>query len=336
MKVLHLVSNRWNSAICEYALSTVRACKVLNYENFIVGITNSPFLNKARELSDLNEEFADFSPKRFFQLKKIIQKFKPDLIFSNGGPEEFIAHFAKPKSVKHFRFRGNFRLTPVLLPLAQTFYPSFFAKEKAKIDGPIIPLGTNEKKFNFANYNKIEVPSLLIFGRFDPIKGHENFLQLFKKIADVSSFEINLKIVGLEANTKASDLAFWAKSLGLEASRCRVSITTAKIEDVPALMRGVTAGVISSSGSEVICRVAQEFLMCGTPVLVTNIGSLPEVLKELSFGKIYPNLQPIEIVSQIAEYFQENAKTRNARAESAQRHFSVATMALKLKQEIFR
>lgn len=46
-------------------------------------------------------------------------------------------------------------------------------------------------------------------------------------------------------------------------------------------MRRAHFGVVPSFDSEVICRVAVEFMQLGTPVLVSDAGALPEIVKKV-------------------------------------------------------
>ncbi len=338
MKILHLVSNRWNSAICEYAVSTVHCCKELGHENFIIGLINRPFLFKAHEFCDDYKGFSSFNIWKILELKNIFLKFKPDIIFTYGGPEEFLAQICKHKTTKHFRFRGDVKSKRLKIYLAECFFPSQFAKNHFAVRGPIIPLGIDEKKFCHQKENTkektLEKATVLIFGRFDPVKGHKEFMGLFKKIKNCYQGEITLKIVGLEANIKAEDLRICAMDSELDLNHT-IEINVKKVSDVPKLMREATVGVICSLDSEVICRVAEEFLLCGTPILVSDAGSLPEVLIEPSFGKVYSNLQPSEIASLIAKFCSESPITRKNRAEKARKHFSLNAMSESLDREFF-
>jgi glycosyltransferase involved in cell wall biosynthesis len=60
--------------------------------------------------------------------------------------------------------------------------------------------------------------------------------------------------------------------------RIRLLIMDERVRDVALWMRQSSFGLIPSLGSEVICRVAVEFLQQGTPLVSSNTGALTEVL----------------------------------------------------------
>ena len=82
-----------------------------------------------------------------------------------------------------------------------------------------------------------------------------------------------------EENISKDELYACAEQYGVETS---VSFNMGTIEDVPKLLSSADIGVISSLGSEIICRVAHEFLLCGSRVLVSGAGATDEVLKDSS------------------------------------------------------
>jgi len=51
-------------------------------------------------------------------------------------------------------------------------------------------------------------------------------------------------------------------------------------DDALLFMQNATFGVISSLGSETICRVGVEFLQAGVPVIYSHAGALPEVFAD--------------------------------------------------------
>ena len=121
---------------------------------------------------------------------------------------------------------------------------------------------------------------MLIVGRFDPVKGHARFFEITKKILD--SWDIDLPkpvlhIVGEKANLTGEDLVKQGESRGLVHGKNFI-ITQKLIKNIEEIMSAAAIGVIPSLDSEVICRTAEEFLLCGIPVLVSGAGSLDELL----------------------------------------------------------
>lgn len=138
---------------------------------------------------------------------------------------------------------------------------------------------------------------LVCVARFDPVKGLHELIQAFgRALFDESSVPIcSLVIVGRSENVRAHDLASTARAaLGLcrsmgsrhfarnASGTRRVYVLDERIPELARFLAGCTAGVISSLGSEIVCRTAVEFLQVGLPVVATPIGSLPETLPAAS------------------------------------------------------
>jgi glycosyltransferase involved in cell wall biosynthesis len=69
-----------------------------------------------------------------------------------------------------------------------------------------------------------------------------------------------------------------------------------RVRDIAVWMRQSSFGLIPSLGSEVICRVAVEFLQQGTPLVSSNVGALAEVLPR-SCALIYESKGSQELAS---------------------------------------
>ena len=94
-----------------------------------------------------------------------------------------------------------------------------------------------------------------------------------------------MRIIGNPENISERDL--WAKARELKLSEHNLQITPHRVGNLPTVYSSATLGVIPSTGSEWITRVANEFLLCGTPIWTTNVGSLGEVIDRDQDGYIY-------------------------------------------------
>ncbi len=133
---------------------------------------------------------------------------------------------------------------------------------------------------------------LLVVGRYDPIKGHKELINAFSDMDNLGKI-VQLVFIGCSENIMAAELVAHAwEKLGGEkistpkrsfvSSRCgqkRLYICDERFSDVSLFMVRAHWGVIPSLGSEVICRVAVEFLQNGTPCIATDVGALREVLE---------------------------------------------------------
>ena len=81
----------------------------------------------------------------------------------------------------------------------------------------------------------------------------------------------------------------------------------------------------------------QEFLLCGTPIFVSGVGALEEVLF-VGAGESYRGKSEPEIVSQLKKLVEksltETSISRDLRASMAKNLFSLHTMGHKLTQKM--
>lgn len=139
------------------------------------------------------------------------------------------------------------------------------------------------------------LPVFVVIGRFDPVKGHAELLHAFSKML-VRSDICQLVFIGRSQNVSAAALVDVATNLlngtaitekvadgtrffvqGSDPKK-RLFVCDEQFIDVPIFFRRAHWGIIPSLGSEVICRVAVEFLQNGTPCLAHSVGALGEVL----------------------------------------------------------
>jgi glycosyltransferase involved in cell wall biosynthesis len=150
-------------------------------------------------------------------------------------------------------------------------------------------------------------PTLTVVGRYDPVKGHQQTIEALAS-ADFKTWLrqdqwMQVVFIGESQNVSALSLfefackTFAVKGQALSETRwlvevaekrIRLLIIDERIRDVAVWMRQSSFGLIPSLGSEVICRVAVEFLQQGTPLVSSNAGALSEVLPA-SCALLYEN-----------------------------------------------
>lgn len=355
MKVWHLLSNRWNSAITEYALSAARALEAVGHRSLFSPLIGSPAEKRAKESGLETISVGKFSLKALPTLRAVQRQHVPDIVIAYGGPETFLLPWIRGSTkTRLVRFRGHglgptglvadlkqrFSLRHMDLVLTPSERLAVEMRER-RLHGVIqsATLGCDTERFFRKSFGVNPArPELVIFGRFDPVKGHREFMGLFAKLLrDVPTSDPKpvLHIVGQPANVTGGDLRLAGETLGLSYG-ADFRITEDRVQDVASLMSGATVGVVSSLGSEIICRVAEEFLLCGTPVVTSEVGSLKEVFKEESFGTAYSLMHSdhaVEILRQwIERSWNESAGEKVARAQRALTHFSLETMGQRLNQ----
>ena len=345
-KAWHLLSNPWNSAITEYALSASLALSLENYENVLTPLEGSSAELRGKLLEVRVFSVKNFSPFSWVKLKAFYKSFRPDVVFVYGGKETSFARFFKDSKV--IRFRGDARdleVKPFSLyyKLTQSHISAVVTPcdaishefNSSKTPCRTIPLGVNTKKFRFQEIKQSEHLNLHLIARLDPIKGHRAFFKLYSLL--LRSWKKQKKpflhILGEEKGVCVKELCDYAASLGLLIN-VDFQITPYRIDNIENLLSRSDLVVIPSLGSEVICRVAEEALLCGVKIFVSGVGALEECLKEKTFGVSYKGKNEKEALLLLQDtleaLLQEGREDREKRAFLAKKIFSLDTMGKSL------
>jgi len=126
-----------------------------------------------------------------------------------------------------------------------------------------------------------------IVARLDPVKGHADFL---RAAADVATKfpDARFLIAGREENVKRARIEALVSNLGL---RGKVEVM-GHVPDAVEFMRGCHIGVVASTGSEAVSRVAVEWMSAGRPVVATAVGCLPEFVEDGVSGALVAPADP--------------------------------------------
>lgn len=360
-RVWLLCSNRWNSAITEYALSCAQALRFRSWEVFYSPLAETPGARRAAALGLSGRAFASFGIRALPELWREAARLQPDLVLLFGGRETFLVRFLG--SVPKVRFRGQdsdamVPLTPTRTRLSMShcqalLTPARLIEERfAQVMQPKpvhqVMLGLDPARYALQAeaWRPSERPLLRILGRLDPIKGQREFFPLYRRLLSLwpaSEPEPLLEVVGLPANLSEEDLRSAARAAGLREGR-DWRLRAEKVEDLRSLLASTHLGLISSLGSEIICRVAAEFLMAGCPILVSGVGALEECLFSESAGASYRGLSEDAVVALLARWllrsFHEGVGQKAERSRAAVERFSLATMGqvldLTLRPYLFR
>lgn len=315
----------------QYAFELIKAIYQLDKKNQYTVFLQSlplPDLPKQRK----NWQYQVVGPRRLwniFGLPRALfqQKPRPDLVFNPGhycplispapliisimdlGYMRFPQHFTKPiywklrfwtgLSIK--RARHIFAISESTKSDIITYYTSrrrclikYYRFHPKKIT--VTYLGYDRKRFSnqqpatsiqrVKRKYKIEGDYLLFLSTLKPNKNIEGLLEAFKLLEDR---QLNLVIAGRKGWLFDSIFAK-VKELGLEDKVIFTGFVDE--DDVPALMKGARVFVMPSFwegfGIPVVNAMA-----CGTPVVVSNAGSLPEIAGKA--GMVVNPSQPREI-----------------------------------------
>lgn len=360
LKTLHLLSNRWNSAITEYALSSVRSLMLRGGEHIFCPIKGSPAEVRAKTQGIEMESQNSFGLENLFKIQKTLKNYKPEVVFCYGGPELSLMILLKATGFWRgviIRFRGQditatghlqrwkYRISHSQVSLV--IAPSFKIQNKHTAIAPFVPcervlLGCPLDLYKFRAVKATnEHPQIILLGRLDPVKGHDQGLRIFSQVIkqwDHSTIPHPvLHIIGEPANLCRDDLIQLIIKNNLTLDR-EVYLTTERVNGLSDVLSRAKLGFITSLDSEVICRVAEEFLLCGTPILISGVGSLEEVLVERGFGASYKSLEESATASLmkglLIKSHGEDHLAKLNRSVAAQKAFSWEAMGERLEKII--
>ncbi|MEO2069394.1 MAG: glycosyltransferase [Desulfurobacteriaceae bacterium] len=302
MKTLVVLDERWHSALTDLG---IKVAKILKGSVACAVLKGYPAEKEVKSLGlsffYIEDPRKSLPFKPFFSLKRVLEEFNPDIVITIRGDELLFASLLKKKlGFKLFRIHGEakgIRDTVLNRFLHEKFVDGVILSSKQLLNNVVINIpkvfvhgAVDTEKFRFSKSGrerirkelKVESSILLgIVGRLDPVKGHALFLKslsiLLKKGLDVKGL-----VVGEEKNIKLSELKGLAESLKISD---KVIFIPEKRKDIVDIMSAVDIGVVSSIGSEMIARVPLEFMACGRPIIVTNVGVLPEIVKK-EFGEV--------------------------------------------------
>lgn len=317
MNIVHLINVRWFNATAWYALRLIESGILAGDRAAAAGLPDSPVINKAKELGVQTVE-APFTSNNFFdffknlrKIHKLIKDIDADTLVCHRGEMFWIIALDKfifRRKYKLIRVRGDVRppKTDIFSKFTHNtacnhiitsadFIRTFFI-EKLKTNANYIDTiygGVNRSVF-YKDYKKrINVRQhynfkdddfvVSVVGRFDPVKGHNVFLKACSRAYKNGLKELKIMLAGFPENIKLDEMQKMVEDNGLND----ITIITGKVDDITGIMNASDLGVISSLGSEAVCRVAMEFMACGVPVISSNAGVLPEMLPQQYRYDIY-------------------------------------------------
>lgn len=143
-----------------------------------------------------------------------------------------------------------------------------------------------------------------VIARMSPEKGQEVLIRALSKLRSDEQARFHIVMAGEDSRERGfSDLQAIAAEHGVEN---RITFL-GKLDDVRPLMSALDLGVITSTRSEAICRVALEYMSFGLPVISSDTNILPEVVTAENSGWIFAN----ESHDQLANILREIVSNRD-------------------------
>ncbi|TCK02850.1 glycosyltransferase family 4 protein [Phorcysia thermohydrogeniphila] len=330
MRKLVVLDERWNSALTDLG---VKIASVLEGKVACAVLKGFPAEKRCKELGIptfyIEDPRKKFPLSPFLSLKKVIETFRPQVVLTIRGDEMLFSALLK----KRFSFR-LYRLHGEAKGIRESFLNKFL--HERYVDGVIlssrkalnsvvvnlpklfVPGAVDVEKFRFSEEGRkrvrkeLKVGNELLFGvvgRLDPVKGHEVFLRALSLLKK-RGLKFKAVIVGEEKNVKLSELLELCRTLSLSSD---VTFIPERRKDIVDIMSAIDVGVVPSLGSEMIARVPLEFMACRRPVVVSDVGVLPEIVKE-DFG-IVVHPTPPSLAEGLGATFKKDLKRMGLLAE---------------------
>ncbi len=159
-----------------------------------------------------------------------------------------------------------------------------------------------------------EAPLVGMVGRLDHVKGHEHFLEAASMVAEKMP-DARFVIVGEEINITVARLKKLADKLNIPD---KLVFVNSRIE-INRLVAALDVGVVSSTGSEALSRVALEYMACGVPVVATRVGGLPEMVENETVGLTVPPANPGAMADAVQRMLEDPDDARKMGGEGRRR-----------------
>ncbi len=172
--------------------------------------------------------------------------------------------------------------------------------------------------------------------RFAPQKDHNTFFAAADLIAGRVP-DVHFLAAGYPAEF---DTAYMEEMAGRYPNiREKLTIWSERLPDSGSIVNSADIGVIHSSGSEAICRIAMEFMASSIPLVSTRIGILPEVILDGKSGIVVPPGDADALAGALLQYL-ENDAFRHRMGESGHRRlkevFSYGRAVDRLENALFQ
>ena len=305
-----MINVRWFNATAWYAVSLSSALCAKGHDVAVLGLPGTPPVLKAQGVgletfeADINKSNPFSFIANLGAMDKLFMSFEPDVVICHRG--EFYPYFAYRRITKQkfrlYRVRGDIRppkpgrlnrafhnkCTDAIITSGQFIkqqYMDILGTPEAGIN--VIHGGVDTSVFKPLSFSRIKIRDEFnikeedflvgIVGRFDPIKGHENLIKAVSKLYSNGIKNIKLMIAGFDAVSSSSDIEKMINDNGIKD----ITIMTGKREDIADIYNALDVCVVSSLGSEAICRVGMEAMACGVPLITSDTGVLPEISKNI-------------------------------------------------------
>lgn len=344
MRIVLYLTEPYDSAITHYGLSVGRVLKGVG-KDVRMAVIEGTFPHREAERYGLPVEFINFrvvNPIRFLaQLKKMYQLIKGGAVVilfrAEAAPSLLLLKKFTRARFKVIRVRGEARNIRSNL-FNHWLYTKFFDRivftsrvmETNHVNIVPTPFTRTDVIYSpvdrkFSRVEDVdraceiygigkEEKVVTVFGRLDPVKGHHIFIEAMRFLQERTKIPLRFAVVGREENVRIAELKELAGKMGVLDR----FIFTGHIENPAPILSLTSVGVVSSTGSETVCRVALEFMSMGIPVVTTDVGVLPEVVEDGVNGFVVETSNP-ERIAESCKRIIEDEKLAASMADAARK-----------------
>lgn len=318
LKILQLINVRWYNACAYFAISQAKALADRGHDVILMADPHSPPAVAAKKWGLTTDTSINFSKTSLTAINvarflSYVKNTRPDIIVAHRGESHMIAALAVRLSglrLPVMRYRGdvrfartsilskwlNKRLTAgvgVSTEKQRQFYLDNFGIKSVRLIHPGIDTSffkPRPRDKNLARRHNIRAGEVVIgmIGRLDLVKGHRFFIEA-AKIISIEEKNVKFIIAGKDEGVKSDDLKKMAGLLGFAGRFAFIG----QVDDIRPVLSLMDIGVVASTGSESICRVALEYMASGIPVVGTDINQIPEIIGKC--GILVPAGDPVTL-----------------------------------------
>lgn len=319
MKLIFSATLDGRNAGSWYAVNTAQRLRDHGHEILFIPRPHGHTIAMAREaglkvIDDLDLEAK--APHRMYRnLRRLLalnRDFQPDAVLAHWGEDHTLWGIAKSLSrrkpvlirvrsldpkppSRHLLSRWlHGRPTDMIVTSNERLAAAY--RTRLKIPGErlrIIPAGIDPSAWDGQPAGKDHLgnlgapagcPIVVLLARFSPVKGHRVLLSAIPQIIRRHP-QVHFLWLGYPSEYEAGMFRRWFVEGNLTR---QVTVVDAMIPDLLAVLSQCTIGVVASVGSESVSRSLLEYMLCGIPVVATNVGGIPDLLDQGDFGRLVP------------------------------------------------
>ncbi len=337
MKILHIIStSKWTGS-ATYVVDIIGYLQNKGIETLLLIRTIPPGnLKNILKIKKINYSeklklYKKFNPiyfsLDFFNLKKIIYEFSPNIIHVHYSLENILSILTINKNIKLIRSIHNTK-SSLKKPLSKfilnknSFIHTICSEYKnnlikynkipsSKIK--IISGWVDTKKFNpqgnkfFKDDNNIKIGMV---ARFQHHRGHEYLVKAFKKISNIN----NVKLILTGRGEYKPNIEKLVNELQLEN---KVIFTGYLKEELPELLRSLDIFVLLEEGTDGTCRAILEAMATGLPVVSVKKGAIKDTVVDNQNGFLINSKNNIDKLAERLKILINNKNLRKSFGEKS-------------------